>query len=190
MRHLQTRFLWIQEVLAENKLALAAIPSAENPSDLGTKYLAAEVIRKLLKKLGVGRLSESAWKVPASTASQNLLLVVMACSWSQPVGAADSVENESVGQGFDWLLGLIFIMAAFGVYAIIEKVLWHFDIELMAVRRGNRTSVPVSPAVRGVSSRASTLTVGTQSQVTYRRDLADPRFQPLGALQQGAWDAS
>ena len=41
LKHMQTRFLWVQESLRHKHFKLATIDSSMNTSDLGTKYLDA-----------------------------------------------------------------------------------------------------------------------------------------------------
>ena len=52
IRHLDTRLLWMQELVRERSVEVAKIPGVENPADLMTKHLAADDISAHLVRLG------------------------------------------------------------------------------------------------------------------------------------------
>ncbi len=52
MRHVQTRFLWIQERVANGDLNIEAIRGKANPADLMTKALQGSARLMCLKRLG------------------------------------------------------------------------------------------------------------------------------------------
>ena len=52
-KHVQLRFLFMQDLVASGQLKLSKIPSERNPADVLTKYLQASTLHKLLPKLGV-----------------------------------------------------------------------------------------------------------------------------------------
>ena len=52
-KHVQLRFLFMQDLVASGQLKLSKIPSEKNPADILTKYLPASTLHKLLPKLGV-----------------------------------------------------------------------------------------------------------------------------------------
>ncbi len=52
MKHIQTRFLWVQERLALKHLSLAVVPTADNEADLLTKALPASRCRELMSRMG------------------------------------------------------------------------------------------------------------------------------------------
>jgi hypothetical protein len=51
VRHLDTRLLWIQELVRDGTLEVVKIAGTENPADLMTKHLAADFISAHLIKL-------------------------------------------------------------------------------------------------------------------------------------------
>ena len=53
LRHLNVRYLWMQEQVREKKLAVAKVAGAENPADLVTKHLSFDKIQLHLAKLGM-----------------------------------------------------------------------------------------------------------------------------------------
>ena len=71
IRHLHTQVLWVQEACARRELAVDKLPGAENPADLGTKYLGARALTECLRlcscRLAQGR-SEVALKAAFSEA--------------------------------------------------------------------------------------------------------------------------
>ena len=52
-KHVQLRFLFMQDLVASGQLKLSRVPSERNPADVLTKYLQAFTLQKLLPKLGV-----------------------------------------------------------------------------------------------------------------------------------------
>ena len=52
-KHVQLRFLFMQDLVASGQLKLSKVPSERNPADVLTKYLQASTLHKLLPKLGV-----------------------------------------------------------------------------------------------------------------------------------------
>ena len=52
-KHVQLRFLFMQDLVATGQLKLSRVPSEKNPADVLTKYLQASTLHKLLPKLGV-----------------------------------------------------------------------------------------------------------------------------------------
>ena len=51
-RHVQTRYLWLQQRVAAGHLTVHAIRTQENEADLMTKVLAANLEEKHMSKLG------------------------------------------------------------------------------------------------------------------------------------------
>ena len=52
MRHVQTRYLWLQERVKEGHIRVLAIRGKNNPADLLTKSLSGKMIEKFMKTLG------------------------------------------------------------------------------------------------------------------------------------------
>ena len=52
-KHVQLRYLFMQDLVASGQLKLSKIPTEKNPADVLTKYLTASTLHKLLPKLGV-----------------------------------------------------------------------------------------------------------------------------------------
>ena len=59
MRHIQSRYLWVQERVAENHLKVTTVPGAENMSDILTKAVGGALLRKHLVSLGVYPVEKS-----------------------------------------------------------------------------------------------------------------------------------
>ena len=53
LRHVSTQFLWIQEKTREEVFDVAKIPGEENPADVLTKYVSADIMRKHLDSMNV-----------------------------------------------------------------------------------------------------------------------------------------
>ena len=52
VRHLQVKYLWIQDALFEKRLAIDKVKGTENPADVGTKFLTAQEIKTVTEKYG------------------------------------------------------------------------------------------------------------------------------------------
>ena len=48
LRHIELRWLWVQEALRQRRFVLKGLPGNVNPSDLGTKYHPGEKLRQLI----------------------------------------------------------------------------------------------------------------------------------------------
>ena len=60
MKHLQIRDLWLQKEVAEGRLVVFKTPGADNPADLMTKILGADVIRRRLEAMGIEMIGVAA----------------------------------------------------------------------------------------------------------------------------------
>ena len=54
IRHLHTRYLWVQEKVRRKELSTDSVKGDENEADLGTKILTGERTRFLSLKIGLG----------------------------------------------------------------------------------------------------------------------------------------
>ena len=53
VQHLDTRFLWLQQLVCEKRLTLDHVPSAENEADIFTKPLFPQKLQEACEKLGL-----------------------------------------------------------------------------------------------------------------------------------------
>jgi hypothetical protein len=53
VRHLETKYLWIQDVVRAGRIQLLKVKGVENPADIGTKYLSLREMSELLGGIGV-----------------------------------------------------------------------------------------------------------------------------------------
>ena len=53
LRHLNVRYLWVQDQVKREQLGLEKVAGTDNPADLATKHFNAEVMKKHLERLGV-----------------------------------------------------------------------------------------------------------------------------------------
>ena len=60
MKHLQIRDLWLQKEVAEGRLVVFKTPGADNPADLMTKILGADVIRRRLEAMSIEMIGAAA----------------------------------------------------------------------------------------------------------------------------------
>ena len=62
---------------------------------------------------------------------------------------------------------------------------WHVIEEVVTPLSESPTVAPTETEIERVTGRRH---MNTQSQTTYRRELSQPRFQPLGESAHGAWE--
>jgi hypothetical protein len=60
MRHIQTRYLWVQERVHEGHLKIVAIKGTKNPADVLTKPVTGQLRKKHLERLGFVNVNVSA----------------------------------------------------------------------------------------------------------------------------------
>eukprot|EP00972_Heterocapsa_arctica_P074978 11066189-Heterocapsa_arctica.AAC.1 len=53
MKHLDTRLLWLQDLVREKKLIVEKIPTLVNPADLLTKHMACQRYQALMQLMGM-----------------------------------------------------------------------------------------------------------------------------------------
>ena len=51
LKHIQTRWMWLQQEVREGRVCLGKEEPKTNPADLGTKYVAADDLHRLLRLL-------------------------------------------------------------------------------------------------------------------------------------------
>ena len=64
LRHLETGYLWLQDVLSRKRLSIRKVKGTENLADLGTKYLKFEDIERHLRFLGFSFRSGRSSAIP------------------------------------------------------------------------------------------------------------------------------
>ena len=52
LRHLDTQYLWVQDIFYKKLISLFKVKGTENDADIGTKYLSAKEIFTILNRLG------------------------------------------------------------------------------------------------------------------------------------------
>ena len=73
LRHIATQFLWIQEKVRNDELDIVKVPGEQNPADLFTKNVPAELIRRHTGRLGIILGSGRAVGAPQLSAVQGRL---------------------------------------------------------------------------------------------------------------------
>ena len=53
VRHLETKFLWLQQAVFQKRLEIRKIKGTENPADVLTKYLSVVDMQRVLEKVGI-----------------------------------------------------------------------------------------------------------------------------------------
>ena len=53
VRHIETKYLWVQDLIKEGRLKLLKIKGTSNPADIGTKHLSISEMGERLEKMGL-----------------------------------------------------------------------------------------------------------------------------------------
>ena len=64
LRHISIQFLWIQDKVRNNELDVVKIPGKDNPADVLTKNVPAEILERHMRTLGVWTSSDRASSAP------------------------------------------------------------------------------------------------------------------------------
>ena len=70
LRHISTQFLWVQEKVRNDELNIVKVPGTDNPADLLTKNVSAELVRRHTSRLGIVLGSGRAVTAPQLSAFQ------------------------------------------------------------------------------------------------------------------------
>ena len=166
-RHIQTRFLWVQDAVRDKELTIKKTPSETNVADLGTKPLDPKRHQMLPKMLPL--------RVPAGIKRLVGLLVASSISTAGSTNPAAvvhvSVESE-ISYATIATAELTLATVAIGCCVGIGSCGRRQD------RNARHVGVQASPDVSDAQ---------VQSQTTYTalRGVAHPRFQPLAEPSHG-----
>ena len=53
VRHLETKYLWLQQAVFQKRIDIRKIKGTENPADILTKYLSFADMQKVIEKVGI-----------------------------------------------------------------------------------------------------------------------------------------
>ena len=62
VRHIETKYLWIQDLIKDGRLKLLKVKGTDNPADIGTKHLSVSETEKLLLEIGLRLVSRKVGK--------------------------------------------------------------------------------------------------------------------------------
>ena len=72
LRHLQVKYLWIQDALFEKRLVIEKVKGVENPADVGTKFLMSHEVQAVTKKFGfIMQMRQKGLEDAGSTGTQD-----------------------------------------------------------------------------------------------------------------------
>ncbi len=112
MKHIETKYLHVQNLLREGRLSIQRVDGITNPVDLGTKAVATPVLVKLLPLTGLTDMSSEAAHVshsvyqPASMGTALAAMVLMLQTAAAKAQAADQPEEHGILK----LLVLVFLL--------------------------------------------------------------------------------
>ena len=87
-RHIDTGMLWIQQTAAEKRLEYGKVLGTDNPADLMTKHLSADMIERHCTKLA------SEWPEGRAEKAPNLSLFISKATWEAEEPESDEGEQE------------------------------------------------------------------------------------------------
>jgi hypothetical protein len=198
VKHLDTRALWIQAERRDHGLTTRKIPGEKNLADLGTKAHPAKRFLELRDMMGIidcARMDRVAiieacsveasgevdhhlsrgWTMklsrPAAKLERQLLLALLAAG-SQTAESAVAADVTNYGkvilattdeESYGWLGWCVAFLLT--VLFVGKWVFENYELR----------------------KRTRVRTVLTQSMVTYKTDVANPRYTPLAEGSSGAW---
>ena len=128
VRHIETRFLWIQEQQLKQKLAIKAVRTENNTADVGTKHLGADLMKKLMGLAGVCVSAPKGWPVSALVAA--VFVTGATGAEVETVKRVDEImttvesikEYHKVSMGTEFWLGVTTaLVALFIMYYVVKK---------------------------------------------------------------------
>ena len=172
VKHMQIRFLFLQQLVREKKLRLNKVPGERNRSDVMTKAVKADILERLRPLLGLrlALLAVQAEEAGASSADQ--------CARTEASGGV-------------W--ATILVAGLFGI--ILGGLLVAWLVARFRFGAPPPTATPVAMLVVTAKHEKSTQTdrfgkdKSVQGPVTYTalRGVQTARFYPLGEFAWGAW---
>ncbi len=177
VRHLDCRSLWLQRAVKELKLRIQKVSGPLNVADIGTKAHTEKELVRLREAVGLYD-GEGLEDVPELTAGAIAQIPVARHSgWSTRAGvvAATALLPVTVGAMNDSSRSETRLTVPGPMILLLSCVLgalllwWLFGFQLLVARRRRQRTVMV------------------QSPVTYRRELARPRFMVLSLGVDGAF---
>ena len=61
LRHVDVRFLWLQDKIKNGSFTIVKVPGAENPADLGTKFLNYDLMVRYSRQMGCKTKGRATW---------------------------------------------------------------------------------------------------------------------------------
>ena len=95
LRHIATQFLWIQEKVRNDELDVVKVAGTENPADLLTKHVPAELIRRHTVKLGIVLGSGRAATAPQRSAVRDRRHNDAQGTWKIAAGTVARVAQDA-----------------------------------------------------------------------------------------------
>ena len=184
VRHLDMRFMWIQQVIRDKEVLLKAVPTDDNLSDMGTKNLPSDKLEKFKLLIGLASLGAQGWRRPEA--------IVAALTLASLPRVDGRDYNDDEVQNTFWLDFIVWsvipvctlLLAVFGAYTLCERIMEKLERTMKReVRPKPRTVAPSVSTQAAIAKR----TVMTQSPVTYKTSLLQPTFVPLADGVHGAW---
>ena len=114
VRHMELKYLWLQQLVATKHVRLLKVRGTEHPPDMGTKHLSRESLAKCIDMVGLKRFSDIGIALVATvskTARVGLAMLLLAAgSSAQEVEATTlAVEHKSwMAEGL--LLSIVLIL--------------------------------------------------------------------------------
>ena len=180
VRHLDMRFMWIQQVIRDKEVLLKAVPTDDNLSDMGTKNLPSDKLEKFKLLIGLASLGAQGWRRPEAVVAALIL-----ASLPRAEGRDDYDDEVQSNFMLDFVIPVgTLLFAVFGAYTLCDKIATKTKRTMTREARPKpRAAVPTVPTQAAVMRRS----VLTQSPVTYKTSLQQPRFLPLADTAHGAW---
>ena len=205
VRHLDTRWIWLQYEVRKGTVTVKQIPGESNPADVGAKHLPHEKFVQLLPELSLTKLANAGWQIPGGVMA-SLTLVISSASTraaaqetSYDLALAAQAEQGRMAEQtlLKWKIMAVVCGFAFigGGVSLLMAVSMCVRVKQLILGIGRRhvgtqtyeSSFGVGPSAAD-PQRNQRREVATQAPFSYStRGVGPLRFRPLGAREWGAW---
>ena len=184
-RHIETKWLWIQQTMNEKKLATRAVKTEENVADIGTKPLDRERIEYLLQRMKM-KLVVSAGSLGCQTRPSTISMLTLAMLMenvdAMTMGVALTTPPATQQtSSYTYLFMLVVIILMWEVSKSIMRSGSETFLKATGLRAKNKEKETTK------QSKKRTRDVGVQAPCTYKFKWEQPRFVPLPEDSAGAF---
>jgi hypothetical protein len=173
-RHIQTRWLWIQQSLNEGELTTRAVKTDDNIADIATKPLAKERVDHLLKRMNIMTSLPAVFLGCLTRPRRAVIVLGMAV---EVAAHRDRYDEHGQAAEYWFVVSTLFAVAiVIALWEYLKRATGHWTKSSLQAA-GLRTRLIMKEQTH---EKPKTRDVGVQSQCTYKWSWSSPRFVVLG----------